>query len=64
MTEEKKAALFWDAETESTEMCEKIRQALRDVRDPEIGMDVIQLGLIRNVTLKDNKLDLVMILTT
>jgi len=64
MTEEKKATFFWDAETETPEMCEKIRLALRDVRDPELGMDVIQLGLIRNVSLKEGKLDIVMILTT
>ncbi len=64
MAEETKNLLTWDAEKEHPEMCEKIKEALRNVRDPEIGMDVIQLGLIRNVTLKDNKLDLVMILTT
>jgi len=64
MTEEAKNLLTWDAEKDHPEMCIKIKEALRAVRDPEIGMEIIQLGLIRNVTLRDDKLDLVMILTT
>jgi hypothetical protein len=52
MTEEKKLLTTWDAETAHPEICEKIRGALRDVRDPELGMDVIQLGLIRNVIME------------
>lgn len=64
MAEESKNLLIWDAEKDHPEMCARIKEALRAVRDPEIGMDVIQLGLIRNVTLRDGKLDIVMILTT
>jgi len=64
MTEETKNLLSWDAEKDHPEMCAKIKDALRAVRDPEIGMDVIQLGLIRNVILRYGKLDIVMILTT
>jgi metal-sulfur cluster biosynthetic enzyme len=64
MAEEKKLLTTWDAETAHHETCEKIRQALRDVRDPELGMDVIQLGLIRNVTIENECVMMVMILTT
>lgn len=64
MSGEPKNLLVWDAESSNPDMCQKIREALRGVRDPELGMDVIQLGLIRNVTVKGNKLDIVMILTT
>jgi len=64
MAEEKKLLTNWDAETAHSETCEKIRQALRDVRDPELGMDVIQLGLIRNVTIENERVMMVMILTT
>lgn len=64
MSDEKKSTVVWDAQADFPEMCNKIRTALRDVRDPELGMDVIQLGLIRNVSRRDDKLDLVMILTT
>ena len=64
MTDESSNLLEWDAQKGNPEMCDKIKDALRAVRDPEIGMDVIQLGLIRNVSLRDNRLDIVMILTT
>mgnify|MGYP000895451680 CR=1 FL=1 len=64
MTEGSTALLHWDAQEENSEICDKIKSAPREVRDPEIGMDVIQLGLIRNVSLRDNRLDIVMILTT
>ncbi len=43
---------------------DKVRDALRTVVDPEIGMDVIQLGLIRKVDVSENRLHVIMILTT
>lgn len=54
----------WDAEKDNPELCEKIRESLRQVRDPEIGMDLIQLGLIRNVSLLEDRVKIEMILTT
>lgn len=54
----------WDAETTHPELAEKIRLALKEVVDPEIGYDIIQLGLIRNVTIDDGTVILRMILTT
>ena len=41
-----------------------LRDALRDVRDPELGYSVIELGLIRNVTFQENHFLITMILTT
>lgn len=43
---------------------EKVREALRDVVDPEIGLNVIELGLIRDLQIEDDKAHVVMILTT
>jgi metal-sulfur cluster biosynthetic enzyme len=43
---------------------EKVRAALRDVWDPELGMNVIELGLVREITIQEDKAHLVMILTT
>ncbi len=43
---------------------EAVREALRQVVDPEIGMDVIMLGLIRELDLQPDKSHVVMILTT
>ena len=55
---------IWEAESENSELCDKLRQNLRDVRDPELGMDVIQLGLIRNVVRQLDQTIIEMILTT
>lgn len=43
---------------------EQVREALRAVIDPEIGMNVIELGLIRELDIQDDKAHIVMILTT
>ncbi len=42
----------------------EIRSALRHVVDPEIQMDVITLGLIRNILLHPAETEIQMILTT
>ena len=54
----------WNVEETHSDKVEEIRNAFRQVRDPEIGMDLIQLGLIRNVTITDEKARIEMILTT
>jgi len=54
----------WDIDLSHPEKVEEFRNAFRQVRDPEIGMDLIQLGLIRNVTIDDNEVNINMILTT
>ena len=54
----------WDANTSHPEKIDELRNAFRQVRDPEIGMDIIQLGLIRNVTISAEKVNIDMILTT
>jgi metal-sulfur cluster biosynthetic enzyme len=64
MTEPVKNYPDWDAEKENPELCEKLRGVFKEVHDPEIGMDLIQLGLVRNVSLVDQKLKIEMILTT
>ena len=64
MTEKKQNIPIWDAEKDDPELCEKLREAFRKVKDPEIGMDLIQLGLIRNVTLQEDRVKIEMILTT
>ncbi|MBN1283953.1 MAG: DUF59 domain-containing protein [Anaerolineae bacterium] len=45
-------------------MVEEAREALREVVDPEIGMDVVALGLIRDIQVEPDKGHVVMILTT
>jgi metal-sulfur cluster biosynthetic enzyme len=41
-----------------------VREALRAVVDPEIGMNVVELGLIRRIDIDAGKAHVVMILTT
>ncbi len=43
---------------------EGLREALRVVVDPEIGMNVVELGLIRELQLGETNTHVVMIMTT
>lgn len=43
---------------------QEIREALRDVIDPEIGMNVVQLGLIREIHVEEEETEVKMVLTT
>jgi metal-sulfur cluster biosynthetic enzyme len=43
---------------------EEILEALRTVIDPEIGLNVVELGLIREMELDDTGTKITMILTT
>jgi len=54
----------WQAEKQDPALAEQIREALRDVADPELGLNVIQLGLIRDVALDAGKIEAWMVLTT
>ena len=43
---------------------EGLREALREVVDPEIGMNVVELGLIRSTEIYDDRAHVLMIMTT
>lgn len=43
---------------------EGLREALRAVIDPEIGMNVVELGLIRDVDILEDRAHITMIMTT
>jgi len=62
MTETNKK--FWDSDQTHPEISEKLREGLREVLDPEIGMSIIQMGLVRNVTITEDGVLIKMILTT
>lgn len=55
---------LWQAEATNPESCEILRKALREVRDPELGLDIIQLGMVRDVEMKGSQVFIKMILTT
>ncbi len=43
---------------------EGAREALRVVIDPEIGMNVVELGLIRDIDIEEDRAHVTMIMTT
>ncbi len=43
---------------------EEIRQALKVVKDPEIGVDIVNLGLVYDVTIQEDKVYVKMTLTS
>lgn len=51
-----------DPQARATELA--ILDALRSVVDPEIGMNVVELALIKQIILGDNQTEVKMILTT
>jgi metal-sulfur cluster biosynthetic enzyme len=54
----------WEAETSYPELCDHLRKGLSEITDPEINLNIIQLGLIRNVKIDEDGAILKMILTT
>jgi metal-sulfur cluster biosynthetic enzyme len=65
MTESPKTIpLHWGIEDTHPELLDQLKQGLRNVKDPEIGMDILQLGLVRNVTLIEDVITVKMMLTT
>jgi len=43
---------------------EALRDALRDVFDPELGYNIVDLGMIYGLSVDDGKIDVTMTLTT
>ena len=66
MTEENEAINYvtWDIHTTHPDLVEPLRAKLKEVVDPEIGLTIIELGLIRKVSIEDDKAEIYMILTT
>jgi metal-sulfur cluster biosynthetic enzyme len=54
----------WTIHSTDPELVEPVRAKLGEVVDPEIGMNIIQLGLVRDVSVEDGIAHLKMILTT
>ncbi len=52
------------AGTSSQEVEAQIRENLRQVVDPEIGLDVVALGLIKEILFEDSRVHIKMLLTT
>ena len=64
MTEETINEIKWTIHETNPELVKSAREKLSEVIDPEIGMSIIQLGLVRNVSVENGVGHLKMILTT
>ena len=65
MTEEQTInPLRWTLHDTHPELVEPLRAKLAEVIDPEIGMIIIQLGLVRDMSLENGVAHMKMILTT
>ncbi|HXH20302.1 MAG TPA: Mrp/NBP35 family ATP-binding protein [Chitinophagales bacterium] len=43
---------------------EEIHQALRKVNDPDLKRDIVSLGMVENIVLKENEIEFTLVLTT
>lgn len=54
----------WTIHTTNPDLVKQARASLSEVVDPEIGMNIIQLGLVRDIEVENGMARLKMILTT
>ena len=64
MSDENQTTLHWAIHDTNPDLVDKARASLSEVVDPEIGLNIIQLGLVRDVVVEGNVARLKMILTT
>lgn len=65
MTEEKSTHIpTWDIENTHPDLVPALEEGLSEITDPEMGLNIIQLGMVRNVSMKDDHALVTMILTT
>jgi len=54
----------WQIDDSHPELVEPVTDSLREVIDPEIGLNIIQLGLVRDIVVEDDAATVSMIMTT
>lgn len=64
MENESPNTITWKIHETHPKLVAPLRAAFQKIVDPEIGMNVIQLGLIREVSIEDGRTNIHMILTT
>ena len=57
-------AIPWEVDSSNPELATRVRDSLREVIDPEFWLNIIELGLIRNVVVESDRAMITMILTT
>jgi metal-sulfur cluster biosynthetic enzyme len=64
MTDNNQNKPVWDIDRTNPELVEPLTNELKKVMDPEIGLNVLELGLVRNVVVTNAKAQILMIMTT
>jgi metal-sulfur cluster biosynthetic enzyme len=64
MSQDNGQKVIWAAESTHPDLIPVLEEALREVVDPELGLNIIELGLVRDVLIDDDQARLNMILTT
>ena len=65
MSEDRPAnTVVWDINASHPDLVPLLRLKLAEVVDPEIGLNVLQLGLIRKVSIENGEAKMYVILTT
>jgi metal-sulfur cluster biosynthetic enzyme len=54
----------WDIENTHPDLVPALEDSLSEIIDPELGLDILQLGLVRNIEIKSDHAVVTMILTT
>ncbi len=54
----------WEIENTHPDLVDALEESLSKIVDPELGLNTIQLGLVRNVQMKEDHAVVTMILTT
>jgi metal-sulfur cluster biosynthetic enzyme len=60
----KPPSVIWQSDSTHPQLSATLRDKLREVIDPEIGLSIIELGLVRDVIIEDAEATVKMILTT
>ena len=64
MAEETVNPIKWTLHDTNPDLVQPLREKLAEVVDPEIGLNIIQLGLVRNVEIENDVARMKVILTT
>ena len=64
MEQGSKSIVIWQADSTHPDLTPQLRDTLREVVDPELGLSIIELGLVRNVVIEEDHAQIDMILTT
>jgi metal-sulfur cluster biosynthetic enzyme len=57
-------SIHWDIQDTHPDLVPALRAVLTQVVDPELGLNILQLGLIRKVSIEDGTANIYMLLTT